>query len=194
MLIRSSSVFIHHLVPLCSQLILELCRFDADFELIQPHLDCLQTLIQDWVKEVSWKWRCFSVIIILLCDHTPKICLCCLQVRLEDVEAANCEFVDLVRNLQKNPEERELFFQVSLNPLASSSYWCQTTIFAFLTFGLKLLQTKDCILHLLQKVFPDKFGPGYDEALHMLMSIFLSRLEDFLSYQTFHQVMSFKNK
>ncbi|XP_034563904.1 zinc finger protein 287-like [Notolabrus celidotus] len=106
-----------------ARLILELCRFEADSELIQPHLDSLQNLIQEWDKEA----------------------------RTENIEVPNSEFVDLVRNLQKNPVEREHFFQ---------------------------------------KVFPDEFGPRYDEALHTLMWMFLSRLEDFLSFQTFQQVSS----
>ncbi|XP_074519398.1 uncharacterized protein LOC141785143 [Halichoeres trimaculatus] len=110
-----------------ARLILELCQFDADIDLIQPHLDSFQNLIQDWVQEAE-----------------P-----------ENTESPNSEFLELVRNLQKNPEERDNFFE---------------------------------------KVFPDEFGPRYDEALQTLMSMFLSRLEDFLSYQTFHQVASMLGK
>lgn len=37
-----------------------------------------------------------------------------LQVGAVDMEALHSEFVDLVRNLLKNPDEREHFFQVSV--------------------------------------------------------------------------------
>ncbi|XP_041672514.1 zinc finger protein 2-like isoform X2 [Cheilinus undulatus] len=106
-----------------AQLILELCQFDADSELIQPHMDRLQHLIQEWVREAG----------------------------AESVEMLNFEFVDLIKHLLKNPDEREHFFQ---------------------------------------KVFPKEFGPRYDEALRTLMWTFLSRLEEFLPLQTFHQVSS----
>ncbi|CAJ1080522.1 zinc finger protein 287-like [Xyrichtys novacula] len=106
-----------------ARLILELCRFEADLELIQPHLDNVRILIQDWVEEAG----------------------------TEIMEVPNSEFVDLVQNLLKNPEEREHFFQ---------------------------------------QVFPEEFGPRYDDALQTLMWTFLSRLDDFLSFQTFHQVAS----
>uniref|UniRef100_UPI0037E7AE89 zinc finger protein 184-like n=1 Tax=Semicossyphus pulcher TaxID=241346 RepID=UPI0037E7AE89 len=111
------------LLGLRARLILELCQLEADSELIQPHLDRVQNLIHEWVME----------------DGTV------------DMEVPNSEFVDLVKNLLKNPEERELFFQ---------------------------------------KNFPEEFGPTYDEALHTLMWMFLSRLEEFLPLQTFQQVAS----
>ncbi|KAM6964622.1 uncharacterized protein LKV04_020368 [Tautogolabrus adspersus] len=106
-----------------ARLVLELCRFEADSELVQPHLDRMQHLIQEWVREAG----------------------------AAHIEVPNSEFVDLVRNLLKNPEEREHFFQ---------------------------------------KVFPEEFGPGFEEALHTLMWTFLSRLEEFLPLQSFHQVAS----
>lgn len=37
-----------------------------------------------------------------------------LQVAAAEIEASRSEFVDLVRNLLKNPDEREEFFQVSV--------------------------------------------------------------------------------
>lgn len=37
-----------------------------------------------------------------------------LQVAATEIEASLPEFVDLVRNLLKNPDEREHFFQVSV--------------------------------------------------------------------------------
>ncbi|XP_044035042.1 zinc finger protein 3 homolog isoform X2 [Siniperca chuatsi] len=68
-----------------------------------------------------------------------------------NMEVPHSKFVDLVKNMLKDPEEREHFFQ---------------------------------------KVFPEEFGPTYDEALHSLMWMFLSRLEKFLPLQTFQQVAS----
>uniref|UniRef100_UPI003AB0470F uncharacterized protein n=1 Tax=Centroberyx gerrardi TaxID=166262 RepID=UPI003AB0470F len=44
--------------------------------------------------------------------------------------------------------------------------------------------------HFFQNVFPEEFGPTYDEALHTLMCLFLSRLEKFLPLQTLQQVAS----
>lgn len=38
-----------------------------------------------------------------------------------------------------------------------------------------------------QSVFPEEFGPAFDEALHALIWLFLSRLEKFVPYQTFQQ-------
>lgn len=37
-----------------------------------------------------------------------------LQVATASAEASHSEFVDLVRNLLKNPDEREHFFKVSV--------------------------------------------------------------------------------
>ncbi len=51
-----------------------------------------------------------------------------------------------------------------------------------------MVSAKYKILHVFQKVFPEEFGPTYDEALHTLMCMFLSRLEKFLPLQTFQQV------
>nr|XP_057906116.1 zinc finger protein 37-like [Doryrhamphus excisus] len=42
--------------------------------------------------------------------------------------------------------------------------------------------------HFFLNVFPEEFGPSYDEALTALMEIFLSRLEAFLPWRTFQQV------
>lgn len=44
------------------------------------------------------------------------------------------------------------------------------------------------ILDVLQKVFIEEFGPTYDDSLHTLTWLFLSRLEKFLPLQTFQQV------
>ncbi|KAM9336579.1 uncharacterized protein ABDE67_019608 [Symphorus nematophorus] len=114
------------ILGLRARLILELCQFEAtaDFEVVQPHLDRVQMLIEDWVMEVG-------------------------AANMEAPDSAT--FVDLVKNLLKNPDEREHFFQ---------------------------------------NVFPEEFGPTYDEALHTLMWMFLSRLEKFLPLQTFKQVAS----
>ncbi|XP_060884159.1 zinc finger and SCAN domain-containing protein 12-like [Labrus mixtus] len=106
-----------------ARMILELCRFEADSELVQPHLDRVQHLIQEWVREAG----------------------------AENRKVPNSEFVDLVKNLLKNPEEREHFFQ---------------------------------------KVFPEEFGPRFEDTLDTLMWTFLSRLEEFLPLQSFHQVSS----
>ncbi|XP_037320354.2 zinc finger protein 835-like isoform X1 [Pungitius pungitius] len=53
-----------------------------------------------------------------------------------------------------------------------------------------LLKNPDEREHFFQKVFPEAFGPAYDDALHALMRMFLSRLERFLPLQTFQQVSS----
>lgn len=113
------------ILGLRARLILELCQCEAttDRELIQPHLDRVQMLIEAWVMEAG----------------------------AASMEAPHSKFVDLVKNLLENPDEREHFFQ---------------------------------------KVFPEEFGPTYDDALHTLMWMFLSRLEQFLPLQTFQQVAS----
>uniref|UniRef100_A0A8C4H416 TERF1-interacting nuclear factor 2 N-terminal domain-containing protein n=1 Tax=Dicentrarchus labrax TaxID=13489 RepID=A0A8C4H416_DICLA len=113
------------ILGLRARLILELCQFEAtaDFQLLQPQLDRVQTLIKAWVTEVG----------------------------AANMEAPHSEFVDLVKNLLTNPDEREHFFQ---------------------------------------NIFPEEFGPTYDEELHTLMWMFLSRLERFLPLQTFQQVSS----
>ncbi|XP_036936634.1 zinc finger protein 93-like isoform X2 [Acanthopagrus latus] len=68
-----------------ARLILELCQCEAtaDLELIRPHLDRVQTLTEAWVMEVDAANR----------------------------EVSHSEFVDLVKSLLKNPDEREHFFQ-----------------------------------------------------------------------------------
>ncbi|XP_070783623.1 uncharacterized protein [Enoplosus armatus] len=112
-----------------ARLILDFCQFEAaaDLELIQPHLDRVQRLMEAWVTEAG----------------------------AANAEVPPSTFVDLVKNLLKNPDEREHFFQ---------------------------------------EVFPEEFGPMYDEALHTLMWTFLSRLEKFLPFQTFQQVASLFGK
>ncbi|XP_070708409.1 zinc finger protein 250-like [Pempheris klunzingeri] len=113
------------ILGLRARLILELCQFEAtaDFELVKPHLDRVQMLIETWVIEAG----------------------------AANVGVSHSGFVDLVKNLLRNPDEREHFFQ---------------------------------------KVFPEDFGPTYDEALHTLMWMFLSRLDKFLPLQTLQQVVS----
>lgn len=88
-----------------------------------PHLDRMQTLIEAWVVEAG----------------------------ATNVKVPNSDFVDLVKNMLKDPEKRENFFQ---------------------------------------KVFPEEFGPTFDEALHTLTWLLLSRLEKLLPLQTFPQVAS----
>nr|XP_046233100.1 zinc finger protein 28-like isoform X2 [Scatophagus argus] len=113
------------LLGLRARLILDLCKFEAtaDCELVRPHLDRVQMLIEAWVMEAG----------------------------AADVEVPASEFVDLVKNLLEYPDEREHFFQ---------------------------------------NVFPEEFGPTYDETLCTLMWIFLSRLEKLFPLQTFQQVAS----
>ncbi|XP_042253507.1 zinc finger protein 37-like [Thunnus maccoyii] len=105
-----------------ARLILELCQFEADFGIVQPHLDRMHILTEAWVTEAG----------AANMDQQP-----------------NSDFVDLVKKLLNNPEERERFFQ---------------------------------------KVFIEEFGPTYDDSLHTLTWLFLSRLEKFLPLQTFQQV------
>ncbi|XP_073345242.1 uncharacterized protein [Pagrus major] len=73
------------ILGLRARLILDLCQFEAtaDLELIQPHLDRVQTVTEAWVMEVG----------------------------AANMEVPLSEFVDLVKNLLKNPDEREHFFQ-----------------------------------------------------------------------------------
>lgn len=113
------------IMGLRARLILELCQFEAtaDIGLVQPHLDRVQTLIETWVME-----GCAS-----------------------NMKVPHSKFVDLIKDLLKNRDAREHFFQ---------------------------------------EVFPVEFGPTYDDALHDLMWLFLSRLERFLPFQTFQQVSS----
>ncbi|XP_032358685.1 zinc finger protein 551 [Etheostoma spectabile] len=113
------------LLGLRARLILELCQCEATagWELLQPHLDRVQTLSQAWAVEAG----------------------------VANMEGPHSKFVDLVYNLLTNPDERGRFFQT---------------------------------------VFPEEFGPTYDDALHTLMWMFLSRLEQFLPLQTFQQVVS----
>lgn len=74
------------ILGLRARLILELCQFEAtaDFELIQPHLNRVQSLTETWVMEFG----------------------------AADTDAPHSEFVDLVKTLLKNPDEKEHFFQV----------------------------------------------------------------------------------
>ncbi|XP_038591177.1 zinc finger protein 699-like isoform X1 [Micropterus salmoides] len=112
------------ILGLRARLILELCQFEATAEVVQPHLDRVQMLIKAWEAGAA---------------------------NMEHVEAPHSKFVDLVKNLLNNPDERHHFFQ---------------------------------------NVFPEEFGPTYDEALQTLMWMFLSRLEKFLPLQSFQQVAS----
>ncbi|XP_070846754.1 uncharacterized protein [Chaetodon trifascialis] len=113
------------ILGLRARLILELCQFEAtaDFQFVQPHLDRVQVLIEEWVMEVG----------------------------AGNMEVPHSEFVELVQNLLKNSDDREQYFQ---------------------------------------NIFPEEFGPSYDEALRTLVWTFLSRLEKFLPFQTFQQVAS----
>uniref|UniRef100_A0A8C2YWL9 TERF1-interacting nuclear factor 2 N-terminal domain-containing protein n=1 Tax=Cyclopterus lumpus TaxID=8103 RepID=A0A8C2YWL9_CYCLU len=60
----------------------------------------------------------------------------------------------------------------------------------FVDLVQNLLKNRDEREHFFQNVFPVEFGPAYDDALHDLMWLFLSRLEQFLPLQTFQQVSS----
>ncbi|XP_060950765.1 uncharacterized protein LOC133027703 [Limanda limanda] len=108
-----------------ARLILELCQFEAtaDFEAVCPHLDRMQNHIEAWLVEAG---------------ATKE-------------EVPNSDFVDVVKNILKDPEKRGDFFQ---------------------------------------KVFPEKFGATFDEALHTLTWLLLSRLEKLLPLQPFQQVAS----
>ncbi|XP_029953295.1 zinc finger protein 37-like [Salarias fasciatus] len=105
-----------------AKLILEMCQLgEADLQVIQPHLDRIQSLTDTWTTEVGGT----------------------------DSQLPCSNFVDRVRKLLMSPEEKDRFFQ---------------------------------------SVFPEEFGPAFDEALHTLMYLFLSRLEKFVPLQTFQQV------
>ncbi|XP_068438603.1 uncharacterized protein [Clinocottus analis] len=73
------------ILGLRARLILEMCQFEAtaDFGLVQPHLDRVQTLIQAWVIEGG----------------------------ASNIKVPHSEFVDLVKNLLANRDERKHFFQ-----------------------------------------------------------------------------------
>ncbi|XP_067343860.1 zinc finger protein 250-like isoform X1 [Channa argus] len=111
------------ILGLRARLILDLCECDAtaNFDIVQPHLERIQTLIEKWVTE----------------DDATTM--------------PNSEFVDLIYSMLKDPDKREHFFQ---------------------------------------NIFPVEFGPSFDETLHALMWLFLSRLEKFLPLQTFELVAS----
>uniref|UniRef100_A0A672GH37 Uncharacterized protein n=1 Tax=Salarias fasciatus TaxID=181472 RepID=A0A672GH37_SALFA len=100
-----------------AKLILEMCQLgEADLQVIQPHLDRIQSLTDTWTTEVI--------------QHVSNV-----------------------------------------NPLQGPSL--TFTLFSFSFFS--------------QSVFPEEFGPAFDEALHTLMYLFLSRLEKFVPLQTFQQ-------
>ncbi|XP_076008246.1 uncharacterized protein LOC143002166 [Genypterus blacodes] len=58
----------------------------------------------------------------------------------------------------------------------------------FLDLVQNLLKNHTEREHFLQEVFPEGFGPTYDEDLHNLMLLFLSRLDKFLPIHTFQKV------
>lgn len=60
----------------------------------------------------------------------------------------------------------------------------------FVTLVKTLLKNPDERKHFFQHVFPEEFGPTYDEALHTLMWMFLSRLENLSPLPNFQQVAS----
>ncbi|KAM4525484.1 uncharacterized protein PAE49_001401 [Odontesthes bonariensis] len=67
-----------------ARMILELCQLEApELELLQPHLDRLQTLIEAWLMEAGGA----------------------------DTEEPNSNFGDFVKNLLRNPDDRQQFFQ-----------------------------------------------------------------------------------
>ncbi|XP_072229820.1 uncharacterized protein [Leuresthes tenuis] len=67
-----------------ARMILELCRLEGpELELVQPHLDRMQTLIEAWLMETGGG----------------------------DTEAPNSNFGDFVKNLLRNPDGRQHFFQ-----------------------------------------------------------------------------------
>ncbi|KAA8581031.1 hypothetical protein FQN60_015317, partial [Etheostoma spectabile] len=75
------------LLGLRARLILELCQCEATagWELLQPHLDRVQTLSQAWAVEAG----------------------------VANMEGPHSKFVDLVYNLLTNPDERGRFFQAN---------------------------------------------------------------------------------
>ncbi|KAF3858966.1 hypothetical protein F7725_021365 [Dissostichus mawsoni] len=113
------------LLGLRAQLVLGLCHFEAtaDLELVQPHLDRVQMLMEAWPMDAG----------------------------AANTVEPHATFVDLIKSLLKNADEREHFYR---------------------------------------KVFPEQFGPTYDDILQTLMWKFLSRLEQILPLQTFQQVAS----
>ncbi|KAK5851439.1 hypothetical protein PBY51_002233 [Eleginops maclovinus] len=113
------------LLGLRAQLVLELCHFEAtaDLELVQPHLDRVQRLVEAWPVDAG----------------------------AANTEVPHSTFVDQIKSLLKNADEREHFYQ---------------------------------------KVFPEQFGPTYDDTLQTLMWKLLSRLEQIIPLQTFQQVAS----
>ncbi|XP_039991910.1 zinc finger protein 841-like [Xiphias gladius] len=60
----------------------------------------------------------------------------------------------------------------------------------FVDLVKNMLENPDRRENFFQKVFPEEFGPTFDEALHTLMWLLLSRLEKFLPLQTFQEVAS----
>ncbi|XP_030611060.1 zinc finger protein 184-like isoform X2 [Archocentrus centrarchus] len=82
-----------------AQLILDLCQLEAPaaFEIIQPHLDRMQVLINTWLMEAGGT----------------------------NIELPLSNFVDLVNSLLNDPEEREHFFQ-KVFPVAFGPAYTET--------------------------------------------------------------------
>ncbi|KAM9323073.1 uncharacterized protein KZ484_021163 [Pholidichthys leucotaenia] len=157
-----------------ARLIMELCLPEAaaDSEIVQPHLDRMETLISARLSEARRKQTTpiADLTLAMVNIHDEEMRLLERQhdqrqesgvhaafatggrrVGATNPEVPHSEFVDLVKNLLKNPKEKEHFFQNN---------------------------------------FTKEFSLSYDEELHSLMWLFLSRLEKFLPLQTFQQVAS----
>ncbi|XP_071779000.2 uncharacterized protein LOC139929845 [Centroberyx gerrardi] len=106
------------ILGLRARLILELCRSDAtaDLQIIQPHLDRMQSLRSLWNVET---------------DHA-------------DLEVSDSHFLGLVQNLLRDPEERANFFQdvfpEEFGPMYDKAI--QTLMWLFLSRLEKLLPSQ----------------------------------------------------
>ncbi|XP_068162205.1 uncharacterized protein [Antennarius striatus] len=88
--------------------------------------------------------------------------------------------------VQSYLERMQMFFDAWVEEVGAASMKAPQSEFVDLV--KKMLNCPDEREHFFQNIFPVEFGSTYDEALHTLMWMFLSRLERFLPLQSFQQV------
>lgn len=134
-----------------------------------------------------------------------------LQTDNAEQGVSHSQFMSLVQNLLRDPDERSNFFQVHFDSvtiftqmivIVQSDCWCfyfiGNSLFYKALLFILYLRIHGLYGHLrylifmnllvFQEVFPGDFGPTYDKAIQTLMWLFLSRLEKLLPTQTLQQV------
>lgn len=127
-----------------------------------------------------------------------------LQTENAEQGVSHSQFMSLVQNLLRDPDERSSFFQVHFGGIHSIIaivqkwllnfrfyqeffvLWCTAVCPALnicMYWHLKIFD-----IFVFQEVFPGDFGPTYDKAIQTLMWLFLSRLEKLFPTQTLQQV------